>query len=302
MGERVRFAFVTADELPAALKDADALLVWDFRSRAVPAAWPADGPHPSWVHVAAAGVDTVLCPALREGGVTLTNSRGVFETPIAEYVTGLVLAMAKGLPDTLSAQREQRWAYRETESVAGRTVLVVGTGPIGRAIAVMLRAVGLAVTGVGRTRRDGDADFGTVHGFDELPGLLGGADYVVLAAPLTTQTAGMIDSAALAAMRRGARLVNVGRGGLVVTDDLVDALTAGRIAGAALDVFDVEPLPADSPLWRVPGLVVSPHMSGDTVGWRDQLAALYVDNLVRWLDGRPLRNVVDLRLGYVPTG
>jgi phosphoglycerate dehydrogenase-like enzyme len=103
-------------------------------------------------------------------------------------------------------------------------------------------------------------------------------------------------------MRPTARLVNVGRGGLVVTDDLADALSAGRIAGAALDVFDTEPLPADSPLWTVPGLLVSPHMSGDTVGWLDDLAALYVDNLVRWLDGRPLRNVVDLRLGYVPTG
>ncbi|WP_203658058.1 D-2-hydroxyacid dehydrogenase [Actinocatenispora rupis] len=299
---RARFVLVTEDELPAALKDADALLVWDFRSRAVPAAWPVDGPHPRWVHVAAAGVDTVLCPALREGGVTVTNSRGVFDTPIAEYVTGLVLAMAKGMPDTLAAQRERRWAYRETESVAGRSALVVGTGPIGRAIARMLTAVGLRVTGVGRTERASDADFGTVHGFPALPGLLGDADYVVLAAPLTEQTTGMIDAAALAAMRPGARLVNIGRGPLVVTADLVAALTAGRIAGAALDVFDTEPLPPDSPLWTVPGLVVSPHMSGDTLGWRDDLAALFADNLDRWLADQPLRNVVDLRLGYVPTG
>lgn len=109
----------------------------------------------------------------------------------------------------------------------------------------------------------------------------------------------MLDAAAIAAMRPSARLVNVGRGGLVVEDDLVAALESGRLAGAALDVVEHEPLPADSPLWRLPNVIVSPHMSGDVVGWQDELAALFADNLARYRSGRPLRNVVDKALGYV---
>jgi len=127
-------------------------------------------------------------------------------------------------------------------------------------------------------------------------------DYVVAVAPLTEQTKGMFDADAFAAMRPGARFVNVGRGELVRTPDLVDALRAGRIAGAALDVFDTEPLPSDSPLWTMENVLISPHMSGDFVGWRDTLVEVFADNFQRWQTDRPLRNVVDKRLGYVPTG
>ncbi len=124
-------------------------------------------------------------------------------------------------------------------------------------------------------------------------------DWVVLAAPLTDETRGMIDAKALAAMKPTARLVNVGRGPLVVEDDLVAALSSGALAGAALDVFVDEPLPASSPLWAMPNVIVSPHMSGDVVGWRSELVALFHDNLTRYLDGEPLRNVVDKARGYV---
>jgi len=124
-------------------------------------------------------------------------------------------------------------------------------------------------------------------------------DYVVLASPLTDETRDMIDAKALAAMKPTARLINVGRGPLVVQDDLVTALSAGQIAGAALDVFVDEPLPTSSPLWHMPNVIVSPHMSGDVVGWRSELVTLFRDNLVRYLDGQPLRNVVDKSAGYV---
>ena len=127
------------------------------------------------------------------------------------------------------------------------------------------------------------------------------ADYVVLAAPLTEHTRGMVDRDVLAAMRGSALLINIGRGELVVEDDLVSALRSEQIGGAALDVFETEPLPADSPLWTMPQMLVSPHMSADTLGWRDDLAALFVDNLGRWCAGEPLRNVVDKQLGYVPS-
>jgi phosphoglycerate dehydrogenase-like enzyme len=137
---------------------------------------------------------------------------------------------------------------------------------------------------------------------DQLPDALSSADWVVLAAPLTEDTRGMIDTAALAAMKPTTRLINVGRGPLVAQDDLVAALRAGEIAGAALDVFADEPLSGDSPLWTMPNVIVSPHMSGDVVGWRAELVALFLDNLTRYLDGRPLRNVVDKQHGYVREG
>ncbi|WP_101835724.1 D-2-hydroxyacid dehydrogenase [Frankia canadensis] len=291
--------YTTADRLAGDLRGADALLVWDFRSSALEAAWPAADAL-RWTHVASAGVDAVLFPALRDSDVVLTNSRGVFEGPVAEYVLGLVLAFAKDLAGTMAAQRERRWWYREAERVDGATAVIVGTGPIGRAVARTLRAVGMRVEGVGRGGRGHDPDFGVVHGLDALTRRLGHADYVVVAAPLTARTTGLVDAAALAAMKPSARLINVGRGALVVTADLVAALRAGIIAGAALDVFDTEPLPAGSPLWSMPNVLVSPHMAGDVVGHLPMLAALFVDNYGRWRRGLPLRNVVDKYLGYVP--
>ena len=293
-----RVRYVRESELAAALPGADALFVWDFLSDAVAAAWPAAG-GPGWVHIASAGVDRLLFPALVDGDTVVTNSRGIFDEPIAEYVLGLVLTFAKDLHTTVRLQAERRWRHRETERITGARALVVGTGPIGRAIARRLAAAGLAVIGAGRTARDADPDFGAVLPMERLDGALAGADYVVLAAPLTPQTRGMIDAAALDRMRPSARLVNVGRGALVAEPDLVKALRDGRIAGAALDVFEDEPLPPSSPLWEMPNVVVSPHMSGDVVGWRDELVRLFTDNLGRYTSGRPLLNIVDKRLGYV---
>lgn len=286
-GDHLRFA--TDDTLAAALPGTEVLLVWNFLSDAVRDAWPAADAL-RWVHTASAGVDRLTFPGLLGSDVTLTNSRGVFDAPMAEYVLGLVLAMAKDLPGTLAAQARHEWRHRESEPVAGRRAVVVGGGPIGRAIATLLDAVGMRVDLVGR--RD----------FDSLPGLLPGADWLVLAAPLTDATRGMLDAAALALLRPSTRVINVGRGALVVEPDLVDALRDGRIAGAALDVFAREPLPRDSPLWDLPGVIVSPHMSGDLIGWRDALVTVFADNLARYRAGEPLRNVVDKSLGYVTSG
>jgi phosphoglycerate dehydrogenase-like enzyme len=292
----VRYA--TSDSLAGALPGADVLLVWDFRSTALASAWPA-ATSLRWVHAASAGVNHVLTPEVVASDITVTNSRGVFDEPMAEYVLGLVLALAKDLPTTLTHQRERRWRHRETERLGGRHALVAGTGPIGRAIGRKLGAIGMTVTGLGRVARQTDPDLGEVLPMSSLSDVLPDADYVVLAAPLTDETRGMIDAKALAAMKPTARLVNVGRGPLVVQEDLVEALAARRIGGAALDVFVDEPLPGSSPLWHLPNVIVSPHMSGDVVGWRSELVALFVDNLSRYLDGRPLRNVVDKTRGYV---
>ncbi|OQO92318.1 hydroxyacid dehydrogenase [Saccharomonospora piscinae] len=292
--------YTDAAGLPDALRGADALFVYDFLSRAVPDAWHA-ADRLRWLHIASAGVDPVLFPELRDSDVVLTNSRGVFDSAIAEYVLGVVIAFAKDFAGSLRLQQRSTWRHRETERVAGTSALVVGTGPIGRAIATLLRAVGMRVAGAGRRARDGDPDFGTVVSSDELSRHLPDFDVVVAVAPLTEQTKGLFDAEAFAAMRPGARFVNVGRGELVVTGDLVSALRSGQLSGAALDVFEQEPLPQDSPLWTMENVLLSAHMSGDVVGWRNALVEVFADNFARWRDGGPLRNVVDKRLGYVPS-
>jgi phosphoglycerate dehydrogenase-like enzyme len=293
--------YVQADGLAAGLKGADVLFVWDFFSTAVRDAWPA-ADRLQWLHVASAGVDAMLFDGMRESDVVLTNSRGVFDVPIAEYVLGVVIAFAKDLPHSFELQRQRQWEWRETERVGGRRALVVGTGPIGAAIARLLRAVGMDVRGAGRRARDDDPDFGVVHASADLAQHVGWADFVVSVAPLTEATRGLFDRKVFAAMQPSARFVNVGRGELVVEDDLVAALQAGELAGAALDVFETEPLPPESPLWTMPNVLVSAHMSGDTVGWKDDLAELFVANFARWVAGEPLQNVVDKNRGYVPTG
>ncbi|CAM03043.1 phosphoglycerate dehydrogenase-like enzyme [Saccharopolyspora erythraea NRRL 2338] len=292
----VRYA--TGEQLAEALPGADVLFVWHFRSDAVRAAWPA-ADSLRWIHAASAGVDRLLFPELLDSEVVLTNSRGVFDRPMAEYVLGAVLSFAKDLHTSVRFQDREHWQHRETERIEGKKVLVVGTGPIGRAIAGLLGAAGMAVSGAGRVARSGDPDFGDVHASTELAGVLGDFDYVVLAAPLTEQTKGLIDADALARFKPTARLINVGRGELVVQDDLVRALQEQRLAGAALDVFETEPLPESSPLWEMPNVLVSPHMSGDTVGWTDELVHLFLSNLRGYAEGGQLRNVVDKQRGYV---
>ncbi|MBX6390321.1 MAG: D-2-hydroxyacid dehydrogenase, partial [Frankia sp.] len=286
----------SADELADALPGADALLLWDTRlgTGLDPLLPSAD--RLGWVHLTTAGVEHVLTPGLRaaagEGRVSVTNSRGVYDTAMAEYVVGLLLAHLKDLPGTWRRQHERQWEHRATRTLRGYRVGVVGSGSIGRTTARMLRALAARVTLVGRVAAD-DAEFGRVVAAADLVPLARDLDALVLAAPLTPGTRGLVDAAVLDALGPDGYLVNIGRGPLVVEADLVEALSAGRIAGAALDVFDVEPLPADSPLWSAPAVVVSPHMSGDYVGFQSDLAALFCDNLRRLVAGEPLRNVVD---------
>ncbi|AQU68594.1 D-2-hydroxyacid dehydrogenase [Streptomyces niveus] len=279
-----------ADQLPLA----DVLLAWDFTSDAIRLAWPGDGPRPGWVHTASAGVDRLLCPELINSETVVTNARGIFEEPIAEYVASLVLAMAKDLPGTLELQRQRRWRHREGLRVAESRATVVGAGPIGRAIAGTLRALGVTVAITGRTARPG------IHGADQLDRLLTRSDWVICAAPLTESTRGMFDSRLFGLMQPSAHFINVGRGQLVDEKALADAVAKRWIAGAALDVFEAEPLDPESRLWDVPGLIVSPHMSGDTVGWRDRLGEQFVELYDIWASGEPLPNVVDKKRGYVP--
>ncbi|MGW5611839.1 D-2-hydroxyacid dehydrogenase [Streptomyces sp. NPDC003753] len=291
---RARIEHADAATLAARLPYADVLLVWDGASRAVRDAWPGQGPRPRWVHIASAGVDHVMCPELAASGTVVTNARGVFERPVAEYVAALVLALAKDLPRTWDLQREREWRHREALRVAGTRACVVGSGPIGRTIARTLKALEVTTSIVGRVPRTG------IHGPADLDRLMARADWVIAAAPLTEQTYGMFDARRFGVMQPSARFINVGRGRLVVEEALAEALRKRWIAGAALDVFRQEPLGPDSPLWRVPDLLVSPHMSGDTVGCQDELGAQFLALYERWAAGEPLLNVVDKNRGYVP--
>ncbi|WP_328397480.1 D-2-hydroxyacid dehydrogenase [Nocardia sp. NBC_00416] len=294
---RATVRYTDSAGLAAALPGTEVLFVYDFQSRALPAAWSA-ADRLRWLHVGATGVDTVLFPELRDSDVVVTNTRGIFDTAIAEYVLGQILGFAKDLTESNRLQQQQIWRHRESERIAGATALIVGTGAIGRAIAGLLRAAGMNVRAIGRRARSADPDFGVVG--TDLHAELPCADYVVAIAPLTDRTRHMFDARAFGAMKPHARFINVGRGELVVTGDLVAALRSGAIAGAALDVVDPEPLPPGHPLWSLPNAHITPHNSGDFIGWRSEIVAAFTTNFDHWSAGRPLDNVVDKTLGYVP--
>lgn len=295
--ERLELRVTDAAGLTEALEGAELLLLWDFFSAALSDAWKnADALR--WVHVAAAGVDTLLFPGLVTSDVVVTNAKGVFDRPIAEFVLACVLAHAKDLRTSWDLQRDRVWRHRETRSLLGSRALVVGTGSIGREIARLLRATGVHVVGAARTARDDDPDFDVVVASADLSEHVGDVDHLVVAAPLTPVTRGLVGAEVLAALPSSAHLINIGRGPILDEDAVVSALEDGRLAAASLDVFNTEPLPEDHPLWSARGASISAHMSGDVVGWRDTLVQQFVDNAERWLAGQPLRNVVDKELGF----
>ena len=292
----VRFAYDTAS-LQATLPGTDVLLVTDFRTEALAAAWP-KADKVQWIHAASTGVDALMFPALIDGPVIVSNASGTFDYAIAEYVLCSVLMFAKDFHNSVRLQVQHQWQHRTTERVDGKRVLVVGAGSIGRKIAQMLSAVGMQVHGTARTERAHDPDFITVRSNTELHTELAYADYVVIAAPLTPQTQGMFDSAAFKAMRSSARLINIGRGPIVNTADLVTALRDGEIAGAGLDVFEQEPLPESHPLWDMENVIMTAHMAGDAVGWEQALTDQFIDNFDGWLAGKDIFNQVNKKLGY----
>lgn len=292
---RLRYATGT-DELAASGAEADAVYFWGGEREQLAAAWPRLE-RLRWIQTASAGVDGLLFPELVASDVAVTNARGVFDEPIAEWVIGMLLAFSTDTLRTLALQREARWEHRETRRLSGSRLVVVGPGPIGRATARMARSLGMEVSAVGRTARE-DPDLGPVAPVERLHEVLATADHVLNALPLAPGTAGLFDAAAFAAMPASATFVNVGRGATVDEPALIEALRAGTIAAAALDVFAQEPLPPESPLWSLPNVVVSPHMCGDVRGWEREVVAIFVDNAGRWARGEPLRNLVDTRLGF----
>lgn len=287
------------DELADTVGAAEVLCVWDFRRQRLREVWPKAG-RLRWVHAASAGVDAVVFPELTTSDVVVTNTSGVLDGAMAEWVLGVMLVFTKDLRTTFDLQRQRRWHHRDSERLAGKRVLVVGAGSIGRAVARLCRAAGTRVEGVARAPRPDDPDFDRVVGPGELRTALSTADFVVVCAPHTVETRGMIAAPELAALPPGARLINVGRGPVVDETALLDALRSGRLAGAALDVFDEEPLPAHHPFWEMGQVIVSPHMAGDFAGWEEAFSGVFVENFRRWTRGQPLLNVVDKARAVTP--
>ena len=296
-----RLVQVTGVEgLEAHLPELDAVFAWNFdRPRlldVVPRA-----PRLRWIQSISAGVEELASPTLPANGVVLTNAAGVYDPGLAESVLGFVLAFSARLLED-ARLRPGVWPTDEITLLRGTTGLVVGAGSIGTEVGRLLRAVGVRVRGVARTPRQPDETFEALVGVEELHAELARADHVVNVLPITAATRWVFDAAAFAAMQPHAVFVNIGRGSTVDEPALIEALERGVIAGAALDVFAVEPLPPESPLWRMPNVLVSPHRAGDHERWADDVVALFVDNLERFVAGEPLRNVVDVELGYAPGG
>ncbi|MGZ5293515.1 MAG: D-2-hydroxyacid dehydrogenase [Actinomycetota bacterium] len=285
--------------LPDALGGADALFFWRAEGAWLRDAWPHTD-RLRWVQSASDGVDALMFPELVASDVEVTNARGVFEDAIAEWVVGAMLSFAARILDQRDRQARGVWDSTSRERLAGSRLLVVGPGPIGRATAVRARALGMEVEAAGRAARRDDL-FGAVVATDDAAAFraaLGRADHVLDALPLTPATRGLFDVAVFAAMRPTARFYNVGRGATVNEPALIDAIEGGGIAGAGLDVFVEEPLSADSPLWTMSQVLLSPHMCGDVEGWEEEVVGIFVDNAARFARGEPLRNRVDTSAGF----
>ena len=298
-GPGVRFVFGSTSEDFASAAPADAILVCSMgRSALEPLL--ARAPRVSWIHSRAAGLDTLLFPALAGSDVVLTNGRGVFSRSLAEFVIGALLYFAKDFRRLIRSQQQGVWEPFEPEDLAGRTLGIVGYGDIGHAVAERARRLGMKVLALRRrptlSGHDPWADETLPPG--ELPALMRRCDDVVIAAPLTPETRGLVSEDAIGAMRKGAVLVNVGRGPVIDEAALVRALAEGRIRGAALDVFETEPLPSGHPLYGLENVLVSPHCADNTPGWLEAAMRAFLHNLDRFRRGERLENVVDKTLGY----
>ena len=259
-----------------------------------------------WVHAPTAAVHQLLFPEIVDSNVILTNSTEVHGPVVAEHVIALIFALAKKIPQAVILQQRRTWGKEllwnegaHPREIAGATSGLVGVGGIGREVAKKAAALGMRVIAVREHPEKGRPEsVSEVFSPADLDKVLAQSDYVVLAVPLVPATQGLINAARLAVMKPDAYLINVGRGPQVDDEALAEALRNRRIAGAALDVFDKEPLPADSPLWRIENLLITPHTAGLTEKLWDRHYELFSENLRRYLHHQPLRFVVDKRAGY----
>jgi phosphoglycerate dehydrogenase-like enzyme len=258
-----------------------------------------------WIHSTAAGVSQLMYPELRNSGVIVTNPSGIFSPPMAEHTMGMILALARNFPDTVRFQDAAKWAQQDLwdkpqhlSEVNGSLLLIVGYGSIGRELAKRAQAFGMRIWGVTRSGK-GDTTYAErIQPASELHQALPHADYIVIAAPDTPETKHLIGAEQIARMKRGARLINIGRGSLLDEAALMAALQSGQLSGAALDVTTPEPLPSDSALWKAPNLFITPHTSGVSDRLWQRETELLLRLLDEWFAGKELSSRVDLSRGY----
>jgi D-2-hydroxyacid dehydrogenase (NADP+) len=288
------------DELPKELPDTDIFVGYSLRAEQLVAA-----KNLKWIHSTAAGVAQLMYPELRNSGIAVTNPSGIFSVPMAEHTMGLLLALARNFPDSVRQQDAARWTQQELwdkpqrlTEVNGQVLLIVGYGSIGREVAKRAKAFEMRVWGVTRSGKGDLVHAEKIFAAKQLHDALPEADYVLIAAPETVETKHFIGAAEIAKMKRGARLINVGRGSLLDEVALLHALKSGAMGGAALDVAQTEPLPSESPLWKAPNLFITPHTSGVSGRLWLRQTSILVELLERWFDDRELFNLVDFARGY----
>jgi phosphoglycerate dehydrogenase-like enzyme len=280
--------------------DAEIVVSWSIRPEQIAAAKKL-----RWIHSPAAAVHQLMFPELVASEIVLTNAREVHGPVVAEHVIALIFALAKKIPDSVRLQQKHVWGQQilwdelpHIREVAGATLGLIGLGSIGRAVAGSARALAMRVIAVREHPEKGSDGVDSILGPDQIDDVFRQADYVVLAAPVTESTRAIANGTRLALMKPDACLINVGRGPLIDETAVVEALLAKKIGGAALDVFPKEPLPADSPLWDVPNLLITPHTAALTEKLWERHFSLFSENLRRYLAGEPLLAVVDKRKGY----
>jgi len=254
-----------------------------------------ESPGIRWVSVGGSGTDHLQ--PWDPAQLTVTNAAGVAADMMAEYSIGMMLNFTLNLPHFRRQQHNREWSPASVRPIAGRSLLILGLGKTGMAAARRARAMGMTTIGV-RANPSPSPDLDEVHGIDALPQLWGRADFILCCVPLLRSTRGLIGASAFAAMRPGAVLVDVSRGGVVDGAALLAALDGGRLAGAALDVFETEPLPPEHPIWGYDNVMVTPHSSSVFDGWERAAFVMFAENLTRYRHGLPLHNIVDPQRGY----
>ncbi|HEY8447395.1 MAG TPA: D-2-hydroxyacid dehydrogenase [Thermomicrobiales bacterium] len=294
----IEFVVATGEEFDRRLPEADAVLNWRLTPEQV-----ARATRLRWLQTVGAGVDDILHPELIQRGILITNNSGVHATNISEHILAMMLAFARRLPFLMRGQVAHEWrdedGRRGVFELDGQTLLVVGTGDIGQALAQRASALGMTVLGVRRRPGQGSVPgCAEVAGIEQLPAMLGRADHVAICLPLTRETHGLFNRETIAAMRPGSYLYNIGRGPIVETQALIEALQSGHLAGAGLDVTDPEPLPPDSPLWDMENVIITAHTSGATPRYWDRAVEILSANIERFRAGQDLINLVDPEAGY----
>ncbi|MDQ6759211.1 MAG: D-2-hydroxyacid dehydrogenase [Acidobacteriota bacterium] len=286
-------------DLERHIPEADVLVNAAFSGEPFRSVFPS-GKKLKWVHSLSAGVENILSPELIESPVPLTNGRGVFRRSLSEFAIGAMLFFAKDLRRMLRNQEAGKWAPFDIEMLEGKTLGIVGYGEIGQSTAKLARAFGMQVLAIRRRTAlsTDDPNLDAVFAPEQLEDMLAASDFLLIAAPNTPDTRGMIGEPELNYMKSSAVIINVGRGPVIVETALVQALENKRIRGAALDVFDHEPLPAGHPFYSLDNVLLSPHCADHTVGWVELAVDLFIENFKLFEAGQPLKNIVDKKAGY----